>query len=64
MGRGAREGEVGVKRFYDGIRAFRGYMTRVHGNHQPYDWADLRDTERERYAEREATPRERRKEAR
>lgn len=51
--------------YYDGIRAFRGYMFRVFkcGNY-PYDWADLAPRERKRYAEREATPRERRRTAR
>jgi hypothetical protein len=49
-----------VRSFYDGIRAFKGYMRRAHPFTHPYDWADLNPRERSRYAAREQAKRERR----
>lgn len=47
--------------YYDGISSFKGYMRRVFRlGSWPYDWADLAPWERKKYADRDATPRERR----
>jgi hypothetical protein len=48
--------------YYAGIHAFRGYARRVFKlQGAPYDWADLSPDERKKFAQREMTPRERRK---